>query len=115
MRSGSQVGQSWLGKLYGRRSITELHNNKLRLVSRQTIRRSPSALVLTRQPPLDTSLPHYTDGSVSDDKAAAAAVIHIHSSIERLPDNTTGAKRREKALKIYLCTISFSRRFHQTS
>ena len=28
----------------------------------------------------------YTDGSVSDDKAAAAAVIDNYSSIERLPD-----------------------------
>ena len=28
----------------------------------------------------------YTDSSVSDDKAAAAAVIDNHSSIERLPD-----------------------------
>ena len=31
----------------------------------------------------------YTDGSVSDDKAAAAAVIDNHSSIERLPDKSS--------------------------
>ena len=30
----------------------------------------------------------YTDGSVSDDKAAAAAVIDNYSSIERLPDKS---------------------------
>ena len=31
----------------------------------------------------------YTDGSVSDDKAAAAAVIDNYSSIERLPDKSS--------------------------
>ena len=31
----------------------------------------------------------YTDGSVSDDKAAAAAVIDNHSSIEHLPDKSS--------------------------
>ena len=31
----------------------------------------------------------YTDGSVSDDKAAAAAVIDNSSSIERLPDKSS--------------------------
>ena len=31
----------------------------------------------------------YTDGSVSDDKVAAAAVIDNHSSIERLPDKSS--------------------------
>ena len=31
----------------------------------------------------------YTDGSVSDDKAAVAAVIDNHSAIERLPDKSS--------------------------
>ena len=31
----------------------------------------------------------YTDGSVSDNKAAAAAVIDDYSSIERLPDKSS--------------------------
>ena len=31
----------------------------------------------------------YTDGSVSDDKAAAAAVIDNHSSIQHLPDKSS--------------------------
>ena len=31
----------------------------------------------------------YTDGSVSDDKAAAAALIVNYSSIERLPDKSS--------------------------
>ena len=31
----------------------------------------------------------YTDGSVADDKAAAAAVIDNYSSIERLPDKSS--------------------------
>ena len=46
----------------------------------------------------------YTDGSVSDDKAAAAAVIDNSSSIERLPD-----KSSKFSAKLHALYLAFDR------
>ena len=47
----------------------------------------------------------YTDGSVSDDKAAAAPVIDNYSSIERLPDKSSIFSAELHALYLDLDTI----------
>ena len=50
----------------------------------------------------------YTDGSVSDDKAAAAAVIDNYSSIERLPDKSSIFSAELHALYLALDRVETS-------